>query len=401
MKAAAFSGSKPMQFLAPRSPRRDASPSLLLGLLLGAWAAVLSGLAAFPLPRRARPAQLAPETTLGAVLDLLPDAKLVVQGGRVVLANQAARRLLAVSSGQPVAALFAGMAPPELARFERPEAADGRTERIVVQLRTAAATPLRAVLGITPLPLPLPSPQPTLLLHVRPEADIAARHLQATEPERDALAALSRSLIELQERERRSIARELHDEIGQCLSAIRVQFAKLQRRVQGDEALQLIASASSLTERTLGRVRSLSLLLHPPQLETLGLEAALRWHIAEQSRLHELPITFVSTLGSVAVDPDVAIAAYRIVQEALSNALRHAQAQAIEVRLQRDGPWLRLAITDDGRGFELERLRAGWAQRPSLGLVSMTERARLLGGQLRAASAYGAGTRIEAQLPWR
>jgi len=220
------------------------------------------------------------------------------------------------------------------------------------------------------------------------------------ENKRRALRALSGRLIHMQERERRSIARELHDEIGQCLSAIRVQFAKLQRQVDSPEALTLIDSAASLTERTLGRVRSLSLLLHPPQLETLGLSAALRWHLEEQQRLHGMRIRFEESPITRPVHPDLAIAVYRIVQESLSNAQRHAHAREVTVRLLPLEHALVLEVADDGRGFDLLNASAD-AQAPTLGLVGMSERARLLDGELSIESAPGRGTQITAHFPWK
>jgi signal transduction histidine kinase len=216
---------------------------------------------------------------------------------------------------------------------------------------------------------------------------------------RSVLLALSGRLIHLQENERRHIARELHDEIGQCLSAIRVQFAKLQRRVKSPEALALIASAASMTESTLGRVRSLSLLLHPPQLDTLGLSAALRWHVEEQRKLHGLEV--VLEVGSISepVQPDLAIAVYRIVQESLSNVLRHARARWVTVALQMQGDVLAVEIRDDGRGFDAAGQRANKHAEPTLGLLSMTERARLVGGVLEVSSTPGQGTRVAASFP--
>lgn len=213
------------------------------------------------------------------------------------------------------------------------------------------------------------------------------------------LQALSRGLIELQERERRGIARELHDEIGQSLSAIRVQFAKLRRRVDSTELLDLIDAASLVTEQTLGRVRTLSLMLHPPQLETLGLEAALRWHIRQLSKLHGMDIAFETGPLPQPLRPDVAIAVYRIVQEALNNVVLHARASHAGVELAAHEKGVRVVIRDDGAGFCLTSVKLRWEESPSLGLLGMQERARQLGGELEVWSQPGVGTRIEAFLP--
>lgn len=235
-------------------------------------------------------------------------------------------------------------------------------------------------------------------LHVVRNIDHEYSVEQRLQRNQNALLQLSGRLMETQERERRHIARELHDEIGQCLSAIRVQFAKLQRRLQTPELLHLIESASGLTERTLGRVRSLSLLLHPPQLETLGLRAALRWHLKEQERLHGWHIDFVEGDLGNEVHPDVAIAAYRIVQESLSNAFQHGGATHVTVKLTAGHQAMTLEVIDDGCGFIPENIFA--SERPSLGLIGMTERARLLHGELSVTSAPGKGTHISAVFPW-
>jgi signal transduction histidine kinase len=317
-------------------------------------------------------------------LELLPEAVLVARDAAVAYANQAARCLFDPASqrelrGQPVSRLLpdSQAAPAQASRL------DG--SRFSMSLFSAPTT-----LDGRPA-----------VLHVVRDIEYEQALEHRLETKRRLLLALSGRLINFQEHERRYIARELHDEIGQCLSAIRVQFAKLQRRVEKPEALALIDSAADLTERTLGRVRSLSLLLHPPQLETLGLVAALRWHLGEQQRLHELKIRFESTGVEEPVNPDLAIAVYRIVQEALSNALHHGQAQRVTVALRQAEGHLVVSVNDDGVGFNPESLGQHNAVRPTLGLLSMMERARLLGGTLTIDSAPGRGTRIAARLPFR
>jgi signal transduction histidine kinase len=212
------------------------------------------------------------------------------------------------------------------------------------------------------------------------------------------LLALSNRFVDLHEQDRRHVARELHDEIGQCLSAIRLQFARLQRRAESPESLALIASAADMTERTLDSVRSLSRLLHPPQLETLGLAAALRWHLDEQQRLHTLAIRLDSA-ALPELPQDLALAVYRIVQEALSNTLRHAGARRFDVTLRLQADALILGVSDDGRGFDARAGDGGFMPPSGLGLVGMAARARLLGGELAVVSAPGQGTQIAASFP--
>lgn len=202
-------------------------------------------------------------------------------------------------------------------------------------------------------------------------------------------------LLQLQEHERRQISQQLHDEIGQCLSAIRVQFAMLQRRVGTAEAQALIASAAALTERTLDSVRGLARRLHPPQLGTLGLAAALRSHLDEQARLQApVRIAFEAAPLPEPLPADLALAAYRIAQEAVANALQHARATRIDVRLTLQRERLQLAVADDGIGFDAAAIDLDAPA--TLGLLGMVERARQAGGRLRLDAAPGRGTRIAA-----
>lgn len=318
-------------------------------------------------------------------MDVLPEAVLVSRAGKVAYANRAARRLFGAGPGQglpgrPLAALI--------------EAAAGGAKGPARATRLDGSR-FPAAVSAEPVAL---GGEPAILHLVRSVEHEQALQLRL-ERKRSALLALSGRLIRLQEQERRHIARELHDEIGQCLSAIRVQFAKLQRRVESPEALALIASAAGMTEDTLGRVRSLSLLLHPPQLDTLGLAAALRWHLEEQQRLHGLKIELTDERSQQPVHADLAIAIYRIVQESVSNVLRHAGASTVAVSLRVEGDSLALEIRDDGRGFDAETQAARMDAEPTLGLLSMRERARLFGGELSVTSSPGRGTRIAAHFP--
>jgi len=294
----------------------------------------------------------------------LPEAVLVVHAATVAYANPAARRLF-----DPVLQRdLTGMAAPRLLPADAEDQAprgcrlDGSRFAVAVQSRQTRCGGADAE-----------------LLLVRDVGDEGGR------------LALPGRLIGLQDAERRHVARELHDEIGQCLSAIRVQFARLQRRVEQPEALALIDSACRMSEATLGQVRSLSLLLHPPQLATLGLVAALRWHLEQQQNLHGLPISFHGDDLPEPIPPDLAIAVFRIVQEALAHRLRHASAGQLSVELRHCGNALRLAVMDDGVGFSPDGM--------DLGLLGISERARLLGGELSITSAPGMGTHIAARLP--
>jgi signal transduction histidine kinase len=214
------------------------------------------------------------------------------------------------------------------------------------------------------------------------------------------LQDLSARLVSAQEQERRHIARELHDEIGQALTAIKVELALVQRSIEGVTGPTLVLQAArSITDGALHQVRDLSYLLHPPALDEFGLVSAVDSHIKAFSRRHEL-IADLSHQGmEVRLAPETETAAYRIVQEALNNVAKHAKASHCRVRMARHSDWLRIEIMDDGGGFDPAVPRSGDGR--GLGLIGMRERASHLHGSVTIDSAPGRGTRVIVELPVR
>jgi len=215
---------------------------------------------------------------------------------------------------------------------------------------------------------------------------------------RERLLALSRRLIEAQEVERRRIARELHDEIGQELTALKINLQAAQRPGD-DEATSRLADSLEIVERTTKQVRDLSLALRPSLLDDLGLVAALRWHADGEAKRAGFTLDFVAEPADIRPAPEIGIACYRVVQEALTNVARHARAGHVRVELAAAEGWLDLRIHDDGVGFDARAARERAARGASFGLLSMTERARLLDGRLEIDSAPGRGTEIRARFP--
>lgn len=209
------------------------------------------------------------------------------------------------------------------------------------------------------------------------------------------LQALSDQLLRVQEAERANLARELHDEFGQTLTATKLQLQMLGQRTPSPFLEDCIA----LVDQGLRQVRDLSLDLRPPQLDRLGLAAALRAHVERLSQHTGRTVTLEDAPDLPSLTGPRAAACFRIVQEALTNALRHAHAQSVRVRLAVEQRLLLLEVADDGAGFELEEKRARATQGGSLGLLSMEERAHLLGGTLQIDTAAGRGTRIIARIP--
>ncbi|MEP7271875.1 MAG: response regulator [Acidobacteriota bacterium] len=213
---------------------------------------------------------------------------------------------------------------------------------------------------------------------------------------RVASVALSHRLVQVQETERREIARELHDEVGQVLTGLKLLLEMAARHggTKGDEGL---AQAQTLLNDLTGRVRDLSLNLRPTVLDDLGLVHALVWLLDRYQTQTGVSVTFTQAgIEGRRFTPEIETAAYRIVQEALTNVARHAAAGEAHVHVWASEDVLSVQVEDHGRGFDAE-----WKtlRRNSGGLAGMHERADLLGGRLTIDSASGHGTSVSASFP--
>lgn len=207
------------------------------------------------------------------------------------------------------------------------------------------------------------------------------------------LRELGRQLVSAHEEERARVSRELHDEAGQSLTALRIHLELLQGNLGGDGARQ-VREAVGIVEATMDRIRFLAADLRPPALDTLGLDGALEGYCRAFERRTRMPVRYVG--GEVPDLPDaVRLSLYRFLQEALTNAVKHAGASEVRVRLAGHGGTARLSVEDDGRGFDPSSLPAA-DDRPHIGLAGMRERLELLGGTLDIDSAPGRGARLEA-----
>jgi signal transduction histidine kinase len=215
------------------------------------------------------------------------------------------------------------------------------------------------------------------------------RLMETIRAARERLASLSRRLLSVQEEERRRLAIELHDELGQILTAVKINLGSTPAQL--DDALETV-------DRAMQTVRDLALDLRPAMLDDLGLAAALRWYadrFAQQARVQtHLAIGEVPHL-----DSSIATACFRVAQEALTNVLRHAGAANVSIELTRAPAELTLSVRDDGAGFDVASARERAARGASLGLIGMEERASLAGGSLEIRSAPGQGTDVRARFP--
>ncbi len=212
----------------------------------------------------------------------------------------------------------------------------------------------------------------------------------------DQLRRLSGSIMANQEKERGAIARELHDELGQVLTALRMDAVWIQEHLKGRDgrASERALTMCRLIDKTIADVRNLAFRLRPGILDDLGLVDALELFTTDFEKRTDITCAFEH--GSIPVTNEtVSTAAYRIAQEALTNVARHAAAGHVEVRLGLNDGFLTLAVKDDGRGFNTDAL----GENEGLGLAGMHERANLAGGHLEIVSAPGKGTRVSFEVP--
>ena len=229
---------------------------------------------------------------------------------------------------------------------------------------------------------------------VRLTESLAARAATAVDLSERVSRDAVRRVVEAQELERTRLARELHDQTGQALTSILLGLKSLEERVDSDEGRVAVAELRDLVVSTLQDVRRLAVELRPAALDDFGLGPAierLRDTVAEQS---DVSVDVQSGLGDERLPAETETALYRIVQEALTNVLKHAEATRVTVRLSQTEKVVALIVQDNGKGFELESVRDG-----GLGLIGMRERVGLLGGRLTVESSEGAGTMLKAEVP--
>ncbi|MEA5451615.1 PAS domain S-box protein [Leptolyngbya sp. CCNP1308] len=228
-----------------------------------------------------------------------------------------------------------------------------------------------------------------------------ARLFEQVRHDRARLHALSSQLLEAQETERRFLAHELHDEVGQALTAVKLNLHRLDRIADNPKASEPLQDCLSIVDGALQQVRNLSLDLRPSMLDDLGLVPALRWYINRHADRTGLQVTLVCDPPPEGLPTSTETACFRIVQEALTNIARHAQAQTVTITLEQTDRTLHLSIQDDGVGFDLEAIGRAKTEGTSLGLLGMEERGLLIGGQLTITSAPGEGTQISLRVPIR
>ena len=318
---------------------------------------------------------------------------------RILRVNKEFSRVFGYSSqealGQRISELIAG----EEAREEEQKYADSmaqgrRVDAEGVRRRKDGSS---LYVSMVRVPVRLPNRQVAIYAIYR---DIS-EHKQAEAALRqtnERLQELSRRLFQVQEDERRHLARELHDQMGQALTAAKLNLQAAQRLEERGLIARKLDDGIAVLETLLQQARQISLDLRPPLLDDLGLVPALRWYLDQQAQRADLRVEFFADPALERVDAAIETACFRVAQEALTNVVRHARAQTVSVELHRTPEALHLVVRDDGIGFDVMTAEQ---QGVSLGLLGMRERVTLLGGEMDCKSAPGRGTEIHAFFPVR
>jgi PAS domain S-box-containing protein len=238
----------------------------------------------------------------------------------------------------------------------------------------------------------------TITHYVSAGRDITDRKQAEEELEksRAALRVLAAHLTSVREEERSRIARDVHDDLGQLLAVLKLELRRLDEGpVDGAQLTRHVTEMTELIDRMMVSVHRIQTELRPPVLDVLGLVAAIDWQARQFEAQSGIPCRFVTNTEHLRVASDTSTAIFRIVQEALANVSRHANAHAVEIRLQRYPDSLAVTVRDDGRGIAETELD----ERHSIGIAGMRERARLLGGRLTLTGRPGAGTTVMLEVP--
>ena len=226
-----------------------------------------------------------------------------------------------------------------------------------------------------------------------------ARLIQRLEETERRFRAISRGVLRAQEAERSRISRDLHDGVGQTLTALKMQLDVLAREGGPDAPLAgRLAALRDMADAALQEIRQISHAIRPQILDNLGLVATLRWLARTFEARTGVRTTFACGELATARDPDVETLLYRVVQESLTNVTKHARASRVAIELAGNAGWLTLRVEDDGVGFDGARTAAR-DDEVGFGLRSMRDRVRLFGGRFSVRSSVGAGTVVEVEVP--
>ena len=347
------------------------------------------------------------------LLESAPDAMLLIgPDERIVVVNGHAERMFGYTRQELVRQPMTLLVPPEMHEtasrglevfFREPRmihfGVDGGPEIYAVR-KDGHRLPIQVTVSALDTEIGLLAIAVVRDLTERKEAEQQREMLyQEIRASQERLAGLSVRLLAAQESERRTIARELHDEIGQALTAVSVNLQTLLASTDLAARTEILDESLTITQQTLRQVRNLSLDLRPSLLDDLGLGPALRWYLERQGQRLGFAISLDDNLGDVRYPAPIETTCFRVAQEAITNVVRHSNAQSVRVVVRRDASELHLVVEDDGSGFDVPAARERASRGHSLGLLGMEERVMLAGGRIEVVSRPGHGTRVAAHLP--
>jgi len=240
-------------------------------------------------------------------------------------------------------------------------------------------------------------------LKVTSEAE-TTRLFAAVSQQREQLRTLTTRLTDVQEMERKQLARELHDEMGQALTAISINLDAIEKELANNYSVRIqerLVESKQLTAVTLEQLREMSLNLRPPMLDDLGLIPTLQWYVKRYVERVGIEVAFTAVNLADRLSPEIETTLYRIVQEGLTNVARHAQAAHVTLSLQRKQHQVFVVIADDGKGFDIEAVINRPMPDHGAGLLGIRERTILLGGKFDIQTAVNRGTQLSILIPTR
>lgn len=331
-----------------------------------------------------------------ALFDRAPVAIWITEGEHVVFANHACAALFGVEHREalmdrPIYALLS--APSHASVREKVSQAFANEQEV----STVHGEIVRADGSLREVELvvaALPDQERTYVQMVISDVTERLQEKRDLLHSRRTLRALSASLVDAREEERRRIARELHDELGQRLTALKLELAAQLQDSGPDAPPARLQAMMDLVDDTVAAVRRIAMDLRPPMLDDLGLQAAIEWLAKDFERRSGIQVTLHWVDSAKPIQQHMATAVYRIVQEALTNMARHAQASHAVISMEPKGQRLQLVVEDDGRGFPPDQPPLG-----SFGLIGMRERVHMLGGHITLKNAASGGARLVVRLP--
>lgn len=239
----------------------------------------------------------------------------------------------------------------------------------------------------------------TLLASTTEQALQRARFFQQVQQGQVRLGSLSKRLVEVQENERHMLARELHDQVGQTLTALKMNIQLTGSSPQAAPLAGEFQTSLRMIEEAIRQVRDLSRSLRPSILDDFGLEPALRWHLDNQAQLAGFSWDFEYNLSVERLPEEIEIVCFRVAQVALTNVVNHAKASHVRLSVRSAANTILMDICDNGQGFDVQRAIREASHGKTLGLLSMIERTELLGGKIQIESQPGNGACVHLQLP--